>query len=191
MVNYDITFTINAASLSKDEYYQYMKNTIWSIMQKYNYGRCRYTFILYGTAAVQYYTFDHVFPNLELLLRAFNRIPKVTGGVGIFQAINTAKSNFQSNSREDSWKVLVVMSDTKLNLPKSIFQTMFGPLEAMGVLIMPVGMGRLINPLEFYYMSTYRDTVLFAADYRFTSYLRFGELVMSTMTRCKYLYKQL
>jgi len=186
MINYDITFTINAVSLQANNYFLYMQNTIRSIMQKYGYGRCQYTFIVYGTSAVRYYTYDHVFPNLEMLLRAFSRIPKVTTGTGFVDALNKAKSNFQTNSRVDAWKVLVFMSDTKLGLNEATLRPFFRRLEDIGVILIPVGMGRLINPLEYYYMSTYRDTVMFAADYSFTSYLRIGETIMNTMMRCKY-----
>ncbi|KAK3755002.1 hypothetical protein QZH41_001981 [Actinostola sp. cb2023] len=187
MINYDITFTINAVSLQANNYFLYMQNTIRSIMQKYGYGRCQYTFIVYGASAVRYYTYDHVFPNLEMLLRAFSRIPKVTTGTGLVDALNKAKSNFQTNSRVDAWKVLVFMSDAKLGLNEATLRPFFRSLEDIGVILIPVGMGRLINPLEYYYMSTYRDTVMFAADYSFTSYLRIGETIMNTMMRYWYI----
>ncbi|KXJ15894.1 uncharacterized protein LOC110236767 [Exaiptasia diaphana] len=182
MINYDITFTINAASFQSSHYYQYMQSTIRSIIQKYGYGRCRYTFIVYGQTAIKYYTFDHVFPSLEMLLRAFARIPIVTGGANIYNALVEATNNFKAQSRKDAWKILVVMSDIKLtSVPQALIRRIFQSLEDIGVIVMPVGMGRSMNPLEFYYMTSYSDTVLFAADYTFTSYLRTGESIMTTM----------
>jgi hypothetical protein len=122
-----------------------------------------------------------------MLLRAFARIARATGEVAskFSQALDEAKNNFKANSRTDAWKVLVLMMDNKSGMNKTTLHDMIAPIEDMGVLIVPVCMGREIDPLECYYYSTYRDTIVFASDYRQTSYLTTSENIMNSVVRCK------
>jgi hypothetical protein len=122
-----------------------------------------------------------------MLLRAFARIARATGGVAstFSQALDEAKNNFIANSRTDAWKVLVLMMDKKSGLDETTWRGMIAPIEDMGVLIVPVGMGREMDTLEYYYMSAYRDTVVFASDYTSIYYLTTSENIMNSVVRCK------
>lgn len=188
MLNYDMTFIMYAFSSQSSSYYSYMQNIIRTIIQRYGYGRCRYTFIVYGGSSVMYYRFDSkAFPNVEFLLRAFSRIPRAIGGSGtnLSHAFEHAKANFQSESRSDAWKVLVLMMDRKTGMNEATLRSMTTSLEEMGVFIIPVGMGREIDIVEYYYFTAYRDFVTFSSDYTSISYLTIGENIMNRVVRCK------
>lgn len=136
-----------------------------------------------------YYRFDSkAFLNVEILLRAFSRIPRAIGGsaTNLSHAFEHAKANFQSGgSRSDAWKVLVLMMDKKTGMNEATLRSMTTSLEEMGVFIIPVGMGREIDIAEYYYFTAYRDFVTFSSDYTSISYLTIAENVMNRVVRCK------
>ena len=85
----------------------------------------------------------------------------------------------------DAWKVLMVMMDKNTRMNEATLRSMTTSLEEMGVFIIPVGMGREINIVEYYYLTAYRDFVTFSSDYTSISYLTIGENIMNRFVRCK------
>ncbi|XP_048588274.1 uncharacterized protein LOC125572190 [Nematostella vectensis] len=175
----DLCFMLNAASIQADTLYKYMYNTMRSIIHQYSFGSLRYTFILYGDVPATYYSFDTIFPNKEILLRAVSRIKKATGGSGMDQAFEQARAIYANASlaRLESWKILVTMMDKRSGLSEAKLKSLSAPLQNLGVLIIPVALGRYIDALECYYISAFRDNVMLPAINQ--SFVATGEMIMN------------
>lgn len=180
MPDIDLTFIINAASADSENTYKYMQNIIRSIIQRYNYGRIYYSFILNMTK----YDFGNKFPNKEVLLRIVSSLPKNDNGTALEEALKEAKKIYESNDvRSNSWKIAVLLFDQKSGESESSVKNASAPLREIGVRIIPVGIGSDVSISEMEAITAFEDNLLTIS--RDKNPVETGEEIMKRFLRRK------
>lgn len=177
MPDIDLTFIINAVAAESDATYTYIQKVIQSIIQRYSYGRIYYSFIFYGSVPTTKYDFGNQFPNKDVLLRVFSRLPKNDPGTSLDKALEEAKRIYQTNNvRSNSWKIVAILFDQRSGLTETVLKNVSSPLREIGVRIIPVGIGSDVSYREMETITAFEDHPLTVT--RFRNPVETGEEIM-------------
>ncbi|XP_048580141.1 uncharacterized protein LOC5520454 [Nematostella vectensis] len=178
MPDIDLIFIMNAASADSENTYTYMQNIVKSIIQRYNYGRIHYTFIIHGDTPIFKYSFGEQFPSKDAVLKAVSKLPRTTKGSSLDKALLLARDLFiKEDVRRNSWKIIVPIMDIRTGLSSEKLRNVSSMLHEIGVRVVPVGVGEQASPRELDDITAYEDhVVLIPKD---TSYVETGEEAMN------------
>ena len=160
----DLGFAISAAALNAKETFDKVKETVKSIIKKYGTGNLRYAVIVYGSDAKLILSFERTFPALEDWLTVVDSMRNEPGTPALEIALQKAKELFQTSARKDAKKVLVVIADKSPIGDKEATGKEAQELDFADVKIVPVAIGKDIDPKEIEEISPYKDVLLVVPD---------------------------
>ena len=151
----DLLFAVSATSVNSNATYTLMRDTIKQVIDRYGTDKIHYNVIVFGSGAITVIRFKNTLPISPVALKAaVDALPITTGGPALDNALEEALREFeQPASRPNAKKILVVISDKKSGLSRSILTTAVRKLENKGVLVISVGIGSAVDRDEFKVLS--------------------------------------
>lgn len=126
-----------------------MRTTINNIVSQYDIFRIHYSVIVFGAVATTHIDFASNIPDKNTLIRLVARLPKSPGNPDLVQALQHAKTVYESQAvRPDARRFLVVIMDNaSVNNPGDL-NTAVTDLDNLDVVIIGVGVGNSVNPTD-------------------------------------------
>lgn len=107
-----MAFAVSAGSADAVETFQFMKDVIKYIIDKYGTNRIHYALIIYGDERSVKISFRDRITDPEQLKRRLQLLPRYASGSDIEKAIKGMKTLFEGDGvRPDARKVAVIMTD--------------------------------------------------------------------------------
>ena len=159
----DLAFALSATSVSADQTYKLMKDTVERIIDKYGMGSMRYSFIVYSDSASIKGRFSEKYSNPDELKVAIKAFLPESGGSSLVKAMATAKQAFEdSGVRKDATHVLVIITDKSSGASENDLKAAAKPLEDSGIEVIPVAIGNQVNVGELEAITDDNDNVITA-----------------------------
>ena len=173
----DLGFAISASSQHAVKAFDLMKESITSIIDRYETSNIRYALITFGDSAKQEVNFTSDFPGPEALRQAIDNIRLPSGEPNLKGALEEAKMMFkQAPSRPGAKKVLVVIMDKKSTSDsKEVVIDAIG-LENNNINVVPVGIGSEASQSELEKITTNKKLMVDAGIDEIPE--RLGEKIM-------------
>lgn len=142
-------FAISATGQDADEAFKLMRDTISSLLQRYDSSNIRYGLLIYGNDAT---TVSHL-QNRTYVDKMKEELTTVQPSVGpsaVKVALEAAAKMFsEAEERRDADSVLVILTDKNSLVDEDVVLDATQPLEKMAVKIVVVAVSDEVNPAEF------------------------------------------
>ena len=138
----NLGFAVAAGSVDADGTFKFMKDTIKSIVREYDPDKINYGLIIFGDTAIPRIRFGD-FSDTKSLLNVISILPRQRRGAALDEALKEAQKMFKSSGvLPHARNVLVIITDLASGKSYSDLKAAVKPLEAQGVDIVAVAIGK-------------------------------------------------
>lgn len=110
----DLGFAISVAPGVAQENLKLVKETVQEMIDRYNVGRVRYGFIVFGSSAVLKIPFtDHLTDPADLKKAVDDELTSALSSPNLDAALDKAETLFNGSKRDQAKKILIVIMDKK------------------------------------------------------------------------------
>lgn len=142
-------FAFSATGQDADEAFKLMKDTISSLLQRYDSSNIRYGLLIYGSDAI---TVSHVqnHTDVDKMKEDLTTVKPPVGPSAVNVALEAAGKMFsEAEDRRDADRVLVILTDKNSLADDDVVLNATQPLEKMAVKIIVVAVSDEVNPAGF------------------------------------------
>ena len=157
----DIAFAINTAASDADRTFQVVTDSLKKIVMKFNPEKVRYSVITFGDEATPEVSFTEDPQDLKKLVKALDKLPQSSGDPDFKKLLDEAKKVFDDDSgRAKSYRVLVVITDSKSPATLSEINGAVKPLKKDGITVVAVRIGQEADSRQLEKMTGDKTNVL-------------------------------
>lgn len=157
----DIAFAINTAASDADRTFQVVTDSLKKIVMKFNPEKVRYSVITFGDEATPEVSFTEDPQDLKKLVKALDKLPQSSGDPDFKKLLDEAKKVFDDDSgRAKSYRVLVVITDSKSPATLSEINGAVKPLKKDGITVVAVRIGEEADSRQLEKMTGDKTNVL-------------------------------
>ena len=142
-------FAVSATGQDADEAFKLMRDTISSLLQRYDSSNIRYGLLIYGSDAI---TVSHLqnHTDVDKIKEELTTVKASVGPSAVNVALEAAEKMFSTaEERRDADRVLVILTDKNSLADKDVVLDATQPLEKMAVKIIVVAVSNEVNPDGF------------------------------------------
>ena len=142
-------FAVSATGQDADEAFKLMRDTISSLLQRYDSSNIRYGLLIYGSDAI---TVSHLqnHTDVDKMKEELTTVKPPVGSSAVNVALEAAGKMFsEAEDRRDADRVLVILTDKNSLADEDVVLNAAQPLEKMAVKIIVVAVSDEVNPAEF------------------------------------------
>ena len=145
----DLTFALSSSSISSQQTFKLMKETVQSLVHTYGIDRIHYGVIVFGSVVTRHFDFSTTIPDQNEVIRKVSLLTRSGGSPDLVLALQEARRVFQLKEvRPYAKKVLVVMIDDESSADKNDLNEEVRALRNRSVLVIGVGIGTRTLPKD-------------------------------------------